>query len=127
MLDLATLWRLPLTLKRVDSDNYHYIFMKLETEQFTTHKLMRMSPRFYNSVHHNRGFKASTKLSDLRMKIFKLFMCETTISLTPIELEQDTQSVSITGEYEPCYTMYKYLLLLIQRFLTEVLDERRLQ
>ena len=126
-MDLATLWRMPIVLKQVDSSDEHYIYMKLSTEQFITHKLMRMSPRFYNSVKHNRGLKASTKLSDVRMKIFKLFVCSNTITITPVELEQDTQSVSLTGEYEPCYTMYKYLLLLIQRFLTEVLDERRLQ
>ena len=126
-MDIATLWRMPITLKQVDSSGEHYVYMELVTEQSTTHKLMRMSPRFYSSIRHNRGLKASTKLSDLRMKIFKLFICNNAITLIPIELEQDTQSVSITGEYEPCYTMYKYLLLLIQKFLTEVMNERRIQ
>lgn len=127
-MDLSTLWRMPVTLKRVTVDNAPYIYMEIDlTPEETVHKLMKMTPKFCTSIKHydGRGLKKGSKLSNIRMQVYSLLVCHTSIKITPIELEQDTESVNILGEPEGCWTTYTYLILMLQRFLTEVVNEHQ--
>lgn len=127
-MDLSTLWRMPVTLKRVTVDTTPYIYMEIAvTPEKTVHKLMKMSPKFCTSIKHydGRGLKKGSKLSDIRMQVYSLLVCHTSIKITPIELEQDTESVNALGETEGCWTTYTYLILMLQRFLTEVVNEHQ--
>lgn len=127
-MDLSTLWRMPVTLKRVNVDNTSYIYMEIDvTPEKTVHKLMKMSPKFCTSIKHydGRGLKKGSKLSDVRMQVYRLLVCHTSIKITPIELEQDTESVNALGESEGCWTTYTYLIVMLQKFLTEVVNEHQ--
>lgn len=125
-MDLSTLWRMPITLKRVTVDNTPYIYMEIAvTPEKTTHKLMKMTTKFCISIKHydGRGLKKGSKTSDIRMQVYRLLVCHTSVVITPIELEQDTESVNYFGEPEGAWTTYTYLLVMLQKFLTEVANE----
>lgn len=128
MIDLSTLWRMPIAIRRVSADNTPCLLMRIElTPEKTVQKLMKMSPKFCTSIKHyqGRGFKKSTKLSDIRMKVYQLLICHMSVVLTPIEVEQDTESINTIGESEGCWTTYTYLLTMLQKFLTEVVNDNK--
>ena len=125
-MDLSTLWRMPIILKRVTVDNTPYIYMEIAlTPEKTIHKLMKMSPKFCTSIKHydGRGLKKGSKMSDIRMQVYRLLVCHTSIAITPVELEQDTESINYFGEPEGSWSTYTYLLVMLHKFLTEVANE----
>ena len=126
MLDLSTLWRMPMTARWASVDGGDYIVLRIElTPEKSYQKLMQVNKKFATSIKNARGFKLSSKRSDVRFNLYKLFICHTGISFSPIEIEQDTESVSETGETEKSLTMYSYFMAMIQRFLTEVANEQQ--
>ena len=127
-LDLATLWRQPLSINYVTYSAEPYLYMTLDTKaqdrEIKTHKLMKITPKMQTCIRHARGFRSSAKESYIRMTVYKLLVCHTAVNITPVELEQETESVTLTGETDKPYILYTYLMTLIQRFLLEAINEQ---
>lgn len=126
MLDLSTLWRMPISARWASVEGKEYIVFKCEVSETLTYtKPMLVQSKFATSIKHARGFRSASKTSDVRRDLYKLLVCHTPITLTPVEVEQDTTPINQAGEPDKPWTMYTYFLAMIQRFLTEVANEQQ--
>ena len=118
MLDASTLWRTPVFMKKVCVDGLSYIYMKITLPNSKTFTgLMQISRQFATKIKNARGLRVATKRSEICMQVYKLLLCDTPITLAPIELEQEVASVTITGEVYRPDKLYEYLLVMIHRFI----------
>lgn len=126
MLDLSSLWRMPISARWASVEGKDYLVFSTnisENKKYT--KPMLVQPKFATSIRHARGFRTASKTSDVRRNLYKLLVCRIPVTLTPVEVEQDITPINKLGEAEKPWTMYTYLITMIQRFLTEVANEQQ--
>lgn len=122
MLDASTLWRTPVFMKKVYVDGTSYIYMKITLDSGKTFTaLMLISRQFATKIKNARGLRVATKRSEICMQIYRLLLCDTPITLAPIELEQEVASVTTSGEVDRPDKLYEYLLVLLHRFIMGVI------
>ena len=123
MLDASTLWRTPVTMRKVSVDGISFISMLITLPSGKTFRsLMAISRQFNTKIQHARGLKVASKRSEVCMQVYKLLLCDAQITLAPIELEQETASVTDSGEVDRPDKLYDYLLLMLHRFIMGAIE-----
>lgn len=121
------LWYVPIECKWVTSGDINFIDFKFRLPN-ALHKPIRVSSKMLTAMHHAHGKRITARRSEVKHQIYMLLYCHTPIIITPHEFEADTSTILPNGDVvPPSFTLYKYFLQMLQEYVEEVANERKLR